>query len=200
MNLSISEQTKHRLIGLVVLISIAVIFLPALMKKSNRNFEKNIKLALKLPAKPELPKVAAPTNQALFKQAKIAKAPVVEVASVRRNSVIAKASPLNTKSNIKQETQLAKAVANPTTNLKDEELMFSIQVATFTQRSNADILVEKLKDNGYLASYNIIDRERGNLYQVVVGKLSEREEAVDLQKKLITKMQLNGFIVQTGVS
>jgi DedD protein len=215
MNLAVSERTKHRLIGILVLVSIGVIFLPAIMKKSNKHFEKNIRIALKLPSKPELPNVDAPNNRALFKQVKVASAPAVEVPKVRKNSLIAKASSLNPK--LKQKTVLASAsseevkpalkkvevVKTDVETIINTELpkqIFSIQVATFTQQSNADILVEKLRDNGFVASYNTIDGERGNLYQVIVGKLSEREKAVDLQKRLVTNMQLNGFIIKSGVS
>lgn len=209
MKLAMSESAKHKLVGALVIISLMIIFLPAILKKSNRNFEQNIKIALKLPLKPNLPNVDLPTNKQVFNAAKVVEAKEVKVAKVRRNLLIAKAEPLEVK-NFKNTTSNIASI-NDSKFREDEKLIkvasiaqsqfFSIQVATFTQKSNADILVGKLKNNGFNASYNRSKNDNGRLmYQVVVGKLKQRGQAIDLQKKLASSMQLNGFIVQTEVS
>lgn len=244
-----SERVKHRIVGALVLSSLMIIFLPAILKKSNHNFEKNIKLALKLPNKPSLPKVNAPNDKEIFKSVSVVQPQKIKVAKVDKNLLIAKAEPLEVKhlpiagSNIssinstkfnkdKNYIKLASNIPKPPSSVKTESLnlkkasvvalnpistnkdknvikvsnpsqgkFFSIQVATFTQKSNADLLIDKLKNKGFIAAANAIKKENGNvLYQVVVGKVSQRDEAIDLQKKLASTMQLNGFIVKSEVS
>lgn len=208
MSVVMSEKVKHRLVGVIVLISIAVIFLPAVMKKSNRNFEKNIKIALKLPAKPDLPKVNTPTDKDLFKQVNIARTPDIKVPKVKKSLLIAKASSLDKKTkvqlanaNVKSSIPdikplVAKAISDAkTSDVKSVERIYSIQVATFTKQNNADLLVQKLKKNGFVASYNKIDTKGVVLYQVVVGRVKDRDKAMNLQEKLASSMQLNGFII-----
>ncbi|OGV30204.1 MAG: hypothetical protein A3E88_01300 [Legionellales bacterium RIFCSPHIGHO2_12_FULL_35_11] len=285
-----SEKAKPRLIGALVLVSMSVIFLPAIMKQSNRNFEKNIKLALKLPANPRLPNVSPPTNAALFKQAKVVSAAKINITKVQNNSLIAKAMPLqrpvqkdqvviashsermailpqnktnstlnnqleaaslknaeeqvlvgaklasniqasssvvqnsgnkqpniinefgnagkayeilaNTKRDeVKLSENIVKSVAVAKAKVQKDKLamakiIYSIQVATFIKKKNADLLLARLKSKGYVASYNKIIKNQDTLYQVVVGRLSERNKALDLQKNLASNMQLNGFIVK----
>lgn len=209
MKFAMSESAKHKLVGSLVIISLMLIFLPVILKKSNRNFEQNIKIALKQPLKPSMPNVDLPTSKQMFDNAKVVDAKEVKIAKVRKNLLISKAEPLelkklkNSSSNIasldgkkfKIENKPVKVASDP------QAQFFSIQVATFTQRSNADILVGKLKKNGFNASCNNSKSDNGKvLYQVVVGKLKQRGKAVDLQKRLASSMQLNGFIVQTEVS
>jgi DedD protein len=66
------ERVKHRMIGLAVIISLAAIFAPAIMKKSNQRFDKEIGMGIQLPPKPILPKVAVTDHEKLFKTVKVA--------------------------------------------------------------------------------------------------------------------------------
>lgn len=242
-----SERVKHRVVGALVLTSLMIIFMPAILKKSNRNFEKNIKLALKLPNKPSLPKIDAPSEKEIFNTVNVVKPKKVKVATINKNFLIAKAEPLEIKklhvkdssivsiANFNKDKNYIKVASTTQENLaaiKPAPLkkansdvlptslasndkpkgvikvannttseFFSIQVATFTQKNNADMLIAKLKNKGFYAASNIIKKDKGVvLYQVVVGKVSQRGEAVNLQKKLVAMMQLNGFIVKSEVS
>ena len=209
MKLAMSERAKHQLIGALVIISLLIIFLPAALKKSNRNFESNIKIALKLPSKPSMPSVDLPTDKQMFNSAKVVDAKEIKVAKVRKNLLIAKAEPLEVK-RISSSTSNIASVSGKQFKTDDKLIkvadnadgqIFSIQVASFTQKSNADVLVGKLKNKGFNASYNKDTNKNGKIfYHVVVGKLRQRGKAVDLQKELASSMQLNGFIVQSEVS
>ena len=68
------------------------------------------------------------------------------------------------------------------------------------QQKNAQTLVTILRGKGYIASYNKFSGKQGEYYKVFVGQLQQKNEAITLQKKLALSMQLNGFIVKTGVS
>ncbi len=73
MNIAIDERTKHRLTGLVVIMAVAIIFVPAMLKKSNQRLEENIHVSVQLPPKPAAPKVAVTEEKKVFETVKVAK-------------------------------------------------------------------------------------------------------------------------------
>lgn len=219
MKFVMDERVKNRLTGILVIISIAVIFLPAMMKKSNHRFDENVNVSLKLPAKPSLPKVAIPNQQTLFKTVKVAHIDIPVIPHVQRTSQLAKAEPLAplpsskiNSSKVVKPVEIAKTtpiksapVATKTaplkltaTNSNKQKEMFAVQLASFTQQDNAKLLVARLKQQGYSATYNRLTNKQGTFYQVLVGQMNQKDEAMVLQKKLVANMQLSGFVVRTG--
>ena len=211
MKFVMDERIKHRLTGVVVIVSIAVIFLPAMMKKSNQHFEESISVSLKLPAKPVPPQVAIPNKKIMFESVKVAHVVLPTRIDEPLPVFIAKAEPLSKpvapavvnkaepspKSVIAKMTPLKKmAVLTPVTSKE----AYGIQLASFSQESNAAFLVGRLRKQGYVAKYNKLNTKQGSVYKVVVGQLQQKTEAVNLQKKLAMNMQLNGFVIKTGVS
>lgn len=68
MKIELNEKMKHRIIGLAVLLSIAAIFMPAIVKKSTQRSEREISLNLKLPQRPEYPQISENTQTEALKQ------------------------------------------------------------------------------------------------------------------------------------
>ena len=225
MKFVMDERVKHRLTGLVVIVSIAVIFLPAMMKKSNQRFEENINVSLKLPNKPALPNVAIPVKSAMFQSVKVAHVDISAPPQAPHAPQIAKAESLSIKSAATHVPILAKNVlpvkpvikanvavaVEPVLTAKVapqissnsvalKKMVYAIQLASFAQQSNAQSLVTRLRHQGYVASYNKFNGRQGEFYKVLVGPLNQRDDAINLQKKLVTNLQLNGFIVKTAVS
>ncbi|MBA2652620.1 MAG: SPOR domain-containing protein [Tatlockia sp.] len=75
---------------------------------------------------------------------------------------------------------------------------YSIQLATFTQQRNADLLVAKLKAKGYKGTVSKFKSTEGMLYKVLVGQVNKREKAQLLQNQIASALQIKGFIVSTG--
>ena len=222
MKFVMDERVKHRLTGVVVILSIAVIFLPAMMKKSNQHFEENISMSLKLPNKPMPPIVSIPKQSEMFKSVKVAHVDIQAVVDEPYKSVIAKAEPLSVspapklaKAALPVKTVIAAAAtpAKPvlavkkalpakivTAMSKNIKEGYGVQLASFTQQRNALYLVARLRKQGFTANYNKINGKQGQYYQVVVGLVNQRNDAVNLQKKIASNMQLNGFVIKTGVS
>ena len=219
MKLMMDERVKHRLTGVVVVISIAVIFLPAMIKKSNQRMGENIDVSIQLPSKPLPPHVAMVKESALFDTIKVAHVEIPVLVVPPRLSQVASSVPLEIKpTRVKLNEQgLAKAVspasgqvqakttlavvlpANVTKAVALNEVAYVVQLASFSQQSNAALLVERLRGKGYKANYIKITGKQGNIYKVLVGELNRRDDAQLLQKKLAGSLQLNGFIVKTVV-
>ena len=76
---------------------------------------------------------------------------------------------------------------------------YMVQLASFSHQENADFLLSRLKKMGYPAQVFKIKGSQGAFYQVVVGHLASKENALFLQKRLAQNLQLQGFIVNREV-
>jgi len=212
MKIEMSERLKHRLTGLVVVISIAIIFLPAMMKKSNRRFEETVHVAVTLPHKPQVASVTVPGKKALFETVKVAhveippfpKAPEkiasaepIKLATPVLASQLAQLDIPVVKARKTKPASLPPAKISKVLSVSLNNARYGVQLASFSQQINAQQLVNKLRQHGYTASYTPIQGNQGQaIYKVVVGSLAEKEAALSLQKKLASNLKLNGFVVK----
>jgi DedD protein len=207
------ETIKHRVIGLAVLISIALVFVPAIVRKSNQRLDENMNLSLKLPAKPNFPQITKVQPAILLKTVKVAHVVIPPVVESKKTMTISPATSLSgmtiaqrsliekmpvlahfdtTKSSEREVVTNHTVPANKKNAVSKPEL-FSVQLASFSQHDNAQTLVNVLNKRGYEASLDKL----GGQYRVLVGQLG-RLEATSLQKKLAQETQLKGFVVKAG--
>lgn len=247
MKFVMEERVKHRLTGVVVIVAIAIVFVPALMKKSSQHIEESVNFSVRLPDKPNLPKVAVASESSLLNSVKtvrldkpieVKEPPMVEMAKAdsisETRSVL---SPINLLSKnerdvasipaeskaqepqkpinkvaktekivptvsvsaartVIQSKTVAKAIQN---GIKKDT--YAVQLAAFSQRNNAKLLVNRLQGKGFKASYDkVMSKNKGSYYRVIVGQLNQKQEAELLQKRLYSQLQLHGFVIKTGVS
>lgn len=83
MKLVLDDKAKHRLVGIAVLLSIIVVFAPAVLKKSQQRFEETVSVSVRLPPKPSLPRVSVSQPKALFQATKVA---TVDIPKVNRTA------------------------------------------------------------------------------------------------------------------
>ena len=210
------EKIKHRIVGLAVLLSIVIVVLPAMIKKSNQRLDQNMNLSIQVPPKPSFPDVAAVKPTILFKSVKVAHIVIAPVAENKNDNKIAPAASLSGKTmasrSILQKAPIlaknthqaigsqpkeiaqTKSAPRSTKIIEQKSGVFSVQLASFSQQVNAQSLVQSLNRKGFHASYD----KQGNLYRVLVGQLSQLEQAKTLQKQLISQTQMTGFIVKVG--
>ncbi len=210
MKLMMTERMKHRLTGLIVMLSIAVIMIPAMVKQSNQHFAEAVNVSVRLPPKPKMPVVVIPKAKQMFAHMKITKIdlpaipeappksqiarldvpskPVVDVVNVAP-SIVAKAERVPTKS--------PKPITKPTAQLLPQQ--YAVQLASFSKSANASHLVERLKLQGYDARFIKLSTAQGLVYKVMVGPLKQRTAALEVQKKLANNLKLNGFIVKSAL-
>ncbi len=146
MNLRIDERTKHRLTGLVVILAVAIIFVPAMIKKSNQQLEENMHLSVQLPPKPSTPKVAVAEKKAVFEAVKVAKMEVPTTVEPKRVSRLERVEGLQSKPVEAATTKpsvvkpvVAKAVEVPKPTALEEASISKEQSVVFTKvASNED--------------------------------------------------------------
>ncbi|MBA3536134.1 MAG: SPOR domain-containing protein [Tatlockia sp.] len=103
--------------------------------------------------------------------------------------------------NIKATKPLAKTINKPlakNTLGTSFKKAYAIQLATFSQQHNADILITRLKAKGYPATFTKVKTNDGFVFKVMVGQVNKNEQAQVLQAKLANAVQIKGFIVTTG--
>ena len=241
MKLVLDEKLKHRLIGLAVVISLAAIFAPAVMRKSSQRLEHNFSANVQLPPKPIAPNVVVTDEKDVFKTIKVARVDIPSVSHESHLPELAKAQSIKAvrsdvasqvaavESQLKpvqaaledsKSTPIQKALPSPAkqvAHVVDKKLnevtktqkitkaasakdVYSVQLASLSRLSNAQSLVNRLKAKGYKANLVKIASRNGVVYKVYAGQLPHKEEALRLKTQIASVMQLNGFVVNTGVS
>jgi DedD protein len=235
MKLLLDEKIKHRLIGLAVVISLAAIFAPAVMRQSSQRLEHNFSSTVKLPPKPSAPNVVIIDENDVFKTIKVARVDVPAVPNDAQLPEIAKAQSIESARNgidtmsqvaqIKPQPKSIQLALNDSTSLSNagsssklknslnsqklvktntmpilKKAIYSVQLASFSNLSNAQSLINKLKAKGYKTNLIKTSNSKGSIYKVYAGQLPHREEALRLRTQLASAMQLNGFVVNAGVS
>lgn len=141
---------------------------------------------------------AQPVRIALNEQAKPKAKKIIKVASVapvKRNPALALR-----KQNTHKVVRVAKTPSRTLIKPGITADVYALQLASFTQLTNAQILVSKLRNRGYKANYTTARSGQGAVYKVLVGHSPRRNDVLRLKGQLASAMQLNGFIVNTRVS
>ncbi|KGP63481.1 sporulation protein [Legionella norrlandica] len=146
------------------------------------------------------------TERASSIQLESAKLAVNKAANTTAKKVItlaatkpSKVAPIITaKNGTSSKTNPVSKAANTRSAPKRE--VYAVQLASFAQISNAQALVNRLQSKGYKANYVKSKGGNGVLYKVFVGHSPVREDVIKLKTLLASSMQLNGLIVNTGVS
>lgn len=194
------ERTKHRVVGVIVVLSLMIIFLPPMMRESDKNLDEFT--SYKIPKKPPLPKVTVLEPKSAFATVKTTAVTVPKITAPVRSkisppkSLSQNASPAHILKNSETILKTQKLVAEK--SLKFNEV-FTIQLASFSKKANAQALVKKLRAQGFAASEQATKTPKGYTYHVIVGQTKQRDQAIDLQKKLVNNTKLNGLIIKTKV-
>ena len=214
------ERVKHRLTGLVVLVSIAIIFVPAMVKKSTQRLGEKINVAVTLPMKPSMPRVAVVNEKKVFDAVKLVKVEPIPLAlplhsEIARVKVPAKRvllsqvpavamlkkplapAPLPPAPVVLPQQRVAPLALHKVEAIKEGG--YTIQLASFAQRQNAELLVKRLRGYGHHASYSESHSRQGHVFKVMVGPMIHRDEALLLRQKIAEQLQLKGFLVKNVV-
>lgn len=184
------HRIKQRIIGAIVLVSLAVIFIPIILSGDG---EQNMPLfGSPIPSKPEnisnikvlefenVPKPPEPRS--------VIRTPVDQHSKVNDEPIEAPVADSG-KPAVKTEPELeVKQAAKP---LK----AWVVQVGSFSKSSNALKLKDKLVKKGFRAFVERVITHNQSSFRVRVGPEVRRDNAVKLQKKIEQKMNIKGLVV-----
>jgi len=185
----LDKGLKQRMVGALVLLALAVIFLPMLLSREDESQRVQVD-APAMPVAPEMPDielqpVVVPEPQLLPDEPVEADAvqPLesIETAAVETPAV----APVP-----------AAPVAPPATpsrlDANSLPISWSVQLASLSSGDGAQKLQKTLRTQGYNAYIRSVD----GMNRVFVGPLIERAEADRLRDQLNRQHKLNGFVVR----
>lgn len=191
---------KQRMVGALVLVALAVIFLPMLLSRENEMR----RVVVDAPPMPQ----ASATAEIIVQPAEViepealpqepvpveeVEPQVVEVPEQPKPSV-PPATQQSTAQPAKVEPAVASVPATPQSRLDANSLpiSWSVQLASLSSRSGAENLQKTLRSQGYNAYIRTFD----GMNRVFVGPLIERAEAERLRDQLNRQHKLSGFVVR----
>ncbi|MFB8829363.1 SPOR domain-containing protein [Azotobacter sp. CWF10] len=202
----LDKRLKQRMVGALVLLALAVIFLPMLFTREDevRQVVVEVPPMPKAPPAPrvELEPVAVPEPVILPEEPRpssaVAGAPAAAVPSTP--STAAPNAPA-VSANVPAKPQTANP-APPPAQAKAAEasrldantlpVSWSIQLASLSNTANAQALQKTLRSQGYNAYIRHVD----GMNRVYVGPVIERSEANRLRDQLKRQHNLSGFVVR----
>ena len=197
---------KQRMVGALVLVALAVIFLPMLFTREDeqRQIQVDVPTAPQVPVMPQVQvePVPVPEPQPIPEEP----APPEEVAPVPAAPVPAAPAPAAVVSKpvaavkapaVTPAQTVAQAPAKLDTTQKRVDanglpVSWSVQLVSLSNRASADNLQKTLRNQGY----NAYVRSSGGMNRVFVGPLLERAEADRLRDLLGKQQNLKGFVVR----
>ncbi|WP_144171804.1 SPOR domain-containing protein [Pseudomonas sp. Kh13] len=208
----LDKGMKQRMVGALVLVALAVIFLPMLFTRQDEMRQVHVE-APQAPAMPSLPEVkvepvAVPEPQAIAQEPQ--QPPVVVDESTAPAS--APSQPITPSPQTQPQAPVAKVepkpvatpapaapVAKPTAPASPSKIdvnglpvSWSIQLASLSNRAGAEKLQQTLRSQGY----NAYIRSAGGMNRVYVGPLIERTEAERVRDAINRQNSLKGFVVR----
>ena len=194
---------KQRMVGALVLVALAVIFLPMLFSREDeqRQIQVDAPAAPQMPVMPEVKvePVPVPEPQAIaqepapLEQEAVVQQPSAPVAPPVVKPVVAAPKPPA----VTPAQAVAQAPAKLDTTQKRLDpnglpISWSVQLVSLSNRASADSLQKTLRNQGY----NAYVRSSGGMNRVFVGPLLERAEADRLRDLLGKQQNLKGFVVR----
>ncbi|HFL7940647.1 TPA: SPOR domain-containing protein [Pseudomonas putida] len=212
----LDKGMKQRMVGALVLVALAVIFLPMLFTREDEMRQVHVE-APQAPAMPSLPEVkvdpvAVPEPQVIPEEPQ--QPPVVVDESTAPAAT--PSQPITPSPQTQAQVQPAKpqvpaakvepkpaaspapatAVAKPAAPSKIDvnglPVSWSIQLASLSNRAGAEKLQQTLRSQGY----NAYIRSAGGMNRVYVGPLIERAEAERTRDAINRQNSLKGFVVR----
>ncbi|MGN8250834.1 SPOR domain-containing protein [Pseudomonas sp. SMV7] len=216
----LDKGMKQRMVGALVLVALAVIFLPMLFTREDEMRQVHVE-APQAPAMPSLPEVkvepvAVPEPQAIAPEpqqppvvveestapASPPSQPITPSPQVQVQAQPPKAQAPAPKVEPKPESKpavasapaaaVAKAEAPSKIDVNGLPVSWSIQLASLSNRAGAEKLQQTLRSQGY----NAYVRSAGGMNRVYVGPLIERAEAERMRDAINRQNSLKGFVVR----
>lgn len=201
------QNLKQRLVGALVLMSLAVIFLPLAFDRQQQDIDP---AEYAIPEKPAIT-IVAPDVEPVEKAIQKEYAPIAQVAHAKQEQAeampaepapapvsaepaVAQASPAEqTRQYLEQEKAADAALqGKPVSAAVDLADAWVIQVGAFSSDANARRLQDTLKNAGYVAFVKSAKGSSGTLYKVYVGpeirraELERQKSALERQHNLKT--------------
>ena len=195
----LDKGLKQRIVGALVLVALAVIFLPMLFSREDELRQVTVD-APAMPDRPSMPDVALEPVVVPEPVAEDEVPPVEPVPQTSSEPIAAPTQPV-AEPQVQAQAQPpveaptpTQAATKPSSGLDANNLpvSWSVQLASLSSRAGAEKLQQTLRSGGYNAYIRSFD----GMNRVFVGPVIERAEADRLRDLLNRQQNLKGFVVR----
>jgi len=188
----LTQSIKQRVVGALVLLAIALIFLPVIFDGQG-SYQQN--LQSRIPEPPPIPDVpdTTPTRPTIVADTDAIKIPPTNVAGAD-TSVSAANDKLDAVDTPTVDTETTPS-ESPSLDAEGLPRGWSVRLASFSSVENASRLVSRLQDDGYKAYSREIQSSQGALTAVFVGPGVRQERIQQLRLQLQDVYELAGIVV-----
>ncbi len=198
------QGTKQRVVGTVVLLALALIFLPVILD-GDGNYQPII--GSRIPAAPEVQIMPTPVPQRpvieadRFESPSPEPVPPAEEAPGENSASVSVTDGLESEPEPVAEPESVPDTTSVTVSLDERSLPegWSVRLGLFSNRENASNLRQRLLDAGYRAYSREYSGADGVMTGVFVGPQIDRAEANRLKNRLQEEYQLAGLVVRFEV-
>jgi DedD protein len=197
------QMLKQRLIGAIVIIALAVIFIPMILEGPDDELSPrtqdmppppiiDYQTEVELP----MPEESTESSESLADTTTDLEVSAIPEPPISKSEVVT----------IEAEAPVQQAepsVATPTSPAIPSRAVTSIttggwilQVGSFSQQANALSLRDRLKKSGYQASVKDVKAAGGTIHRVLVGPVSDRAAAEKLRNKLVSEQKLTAMVLE----
>lgn len=185
------QGTKQRVVGTIVIVSLALIFLPIIFDGQGSH---QTQTASRIPEQPVVPILPEPQQS---RPVIISDADLVAIETKPESELVTKTIEESISDPIEvsaSESAFTRDI--PTLNPAGLPNGWSIRLGSFSEASNASDLMQRLQTAGYKAYIRDIDSEQAELTGVFVGPWLERPLVNDYIDQLRDEFQLEGMVVR----
>ncbi|WP_277374456.1 SPOR domain-containing protein [Pseudomonas sp. AA-38] len=195
----LEKGLKQRMVGALVLVALAVIFLPMLLSREDEMRQVVVDVP-QMPQAPAAPEIVVEPAEVVEPEA-LPQEPVPADPQAPLGAEVPVPQPEEQKPAPASEAKPAPAAepATPPATKPESRLdanslpiSWSVQLASLSSRPGAENLQKTLRSQGYNAYIRTFD----GMNRVFVGPLIERAEAERLRDQLNRQHKLNGFVVR----
>jgi DedD protein len=188
------QGLKERLVGAAVLVIMAVIFIPMLLGGSPESDEPITETNI-----PQRPDDKSSSRIVPLLETNTEKGSTIEVIKEDEIKPVDKLeeseSSITRQETIAEPGQAVK-LADKSQSKRVGLTAWVVQLGSFNDKENADLLNEKLRKAGYPAFVEPLKQGGGTIYRVRVGPEILRSDADSLLDKLKTSMKLDGIVLR----
>lgn len=194
---------KQRLIGAVVLIVLAVVFLPMIFNNKGEKLPETVVTVPLEPTQPE-PPVTQPTPEIVTVPAQTTSQteqiaqPNVDTTSTEGAVVTtapATTTPVTSTEQTNNTAPTTTTATKPTVSKPNAQGItptWTVQVAAASNLKNVEILRDKLRKAGY----NAYIRSESSIHRVFVGPFNTKAAAADVRQLIEKQFKEKGFIIE----
>jgi DedD protein len=197
------QMLKQRLIGAIVIIALAVIFIPMILEGPDDELSPRTQAMPPPPTIDYQSEVELPVPEESTEPSEsFADTTMEQEASAIPEPPISQAEVVTIEAEVpakQAEPAVAKSTSPAIPSLAATSITqdgWILQVGSFSQRANALSLRDRLMKSGYQASVKDVKAAGGTIHRVLVGPVSDRPAAEKLRNKLASEQKLTAMVLE----